>query len=195
MTLRAPTSRVTVASYLAAERTADEKSILWDFETFAMAGGSQQHNLLTAAILSEFGAKLKGKPCRTYASDQRVRLPSLARYVYPDASVTCPPVEVDESDTDTICNPRLVVEVLSDSTEAFDRGEKFLAYRSIASLTDYLLVSQHEVRIEHFHRQDEATWVLRTYGPEQVVDIAALGVQLAVSDVFEGIVLVPRPKP
>ena len=195
MTLRAPTSRVTVASYLSAERTAVTKSVLWDFETFAMASGTQQHNLLTAAMLRELGTRLRGKPCRTYASDQRIRLPSLGRYVYPDASVTCPPVEVDESDTDTICNPRLVVEVLSDSTEAFDRGDKFLAYRSITSLTDYLLVSQHEVRIEHFHRQDEVTWVLRTYGPEQVVAIAALGVELPVSDVFEGIVLVTRTEP
>jgi Uma2 family endonuclease len=191
MTEAARRRPVAVADYLAAERSAPEKHVLWDGEVFAMAGGSPEHNLLVAAVLRELGQRLRGSPCQPYASDQRIRLPALARYVYPDASVTCRPVEVDPADADTITNPRLIVEVLSDSTEAFDRGEKFVGYRSVPSLVDYLLVSQHAMRVEHYARQDDEGWVLRTYGAEESVLVRTLGIELPVKDLYEGVLTVP----
>ena len=187
MTDAAPRRSVAVAEYLAMERSATEKHVLWDGEVFAMAGGSREHNLLVAAVLGELRVRLRGSPCQPYASDQRIRLPSLARYVYPDASVTCRPVETDPGDGDTITNPRLVVEVLSDSTEAFDRGEKFVAYRSVPSLVDCLLVSQPAARIEHYSRQADGSWLLRTYGSGSVVPVASLGIELLVNDIYEGV--------
>jgi Uma2 family endonuclease len=183
----APKRSVGVAEYLAMERSATEKHVLWDGEVFAMAGGSREHNLLVAAVLRELGVRLRGGPCQPYASDQRIRLPSLSRYVYPDASVTCRPVEIDPADGDTITNPRLVVEVLSDSTEGFDRGEKFVAYRSVPSLVDYLLVSQRAARVEHYSRQADGGWVLRTYGSGSVVPVVSLGIELPVKDIYEGV--------
>lgn len=183
----APKHVVDAAEYLALERTAAEKHVLWDGEVFAMAGGSTAHNLLVAAVLGELRERLRGRPCRPYASDQRIRLPILSRYVYPDASVTCPPVELDPIDADTIANPRLVVEVLSDSTEAFDRGDKFIGYRSVPSLVDYLLVSQHFARIEHYSRQEDGSWVLRTYGAGAMVPVVSLDIELPVDDLYEGV--------
>jgi Uma2 family endonuclease len=191
-----PASRepVSVAAYLAEEHARAEKHVLWDGETFAMAGGTPTHNLLVAAVLRELGVRLRGRPCQPYGSDQRIGMAALLRsrsgarrYVYPDASVICKPTELDPEDPDTIVNPTLVVEVLSESTEAFDRGEKFVAYRGVPSLSDYLLVSQTSVRIEHYVRQDDAGWVLRTYGPGQTIVVRSLGIELPVDDLYEGV--------
>lgn len=180
-------------AYLAMERAATEKHIYWDGEVFAMAGASRVHNLLVAAVLRELGVRLRKATCRPSASEQRIRFPSKSRYVYPDASVTCQPVEVDPEDAETITNPRLIVEVLSDSTEAFDRGEKFVGYRSLPSLIDYLLVSQHERRVEHYTRQDDGSWNLRTHGPGGVVRIASLSIEIPIDDLFDGVPLNPEP--
>jgi Uma2 family endonuclease len=173
--------------YLAQEKTALEKSIFWDGEVFGMAGASRRHNLLTAAMLGELRVGLRGRPCQPYSSDQRIRVSDGQRYVYPDASVTCKPVESAANDPDAITNPTLVVEVLSDSTEAFDRGDKFLGYRSLASLTDYLLVSQHAKRVEHFVRSTEGSWVLRVYESGSTLRIASLQIDIAVDALYEGV--------
>lgn len=183
----APIRPLTVSDYLEAERVSETKHVLWDGDVFAMAGASPTHNLLVAAILGELRARLLGGPCAPYASDQRIRLPHTDRYVYPDASVICRPVELDPNDDATITNPRLVVEVLSDSTEAFDRGEKFVGYRSVPSLGDYLLVSQNEPRIEHYARRTDGSWVLRTYGAGSTVPIAALDIALPIDTLYAGV--------
>jgi Uma2 family endonuclease len=178
---------MTVGEYLEQEKTALEKSILWDGEVFGMAGASRVHNLLTAAVLGELRVALRGGPCQPYGSDQRIRISDEGRYVYPDASVTCKPVESAANDPDSITNPILVVEVLSDSTEAFDRGDKFLGYRSLASLKDYILVSQNATRIEHFMRSTEGSWVLRIYEAGTVLRIASLDIQISVDALYEGV--------
>lgn len=176
-----------MAEYLALERTSHEKHALWDGAVFAMAGASPRHNLLVAAILRELGNGLLGKPCRPFASDQRIRIPGAARYLYPDASVVCPPFEIDPEDDATIQNPKLIAEVLSPSTEAFDRGDKFIAYRSIASLSDYLLFSQDEPRVEHFTREGGGVWRLVTLGRGDRLSIASLEVELAMADLHAGL--------
>jgi Uma2 family endonuclease len=180
--------RWTARDYLDAERSSPVKHVLWDGEIYAMAGASKEHNLLVAALLGELRNGLRASPCRPYASDQRIRVPAAERYVYPDASVTCPPVGLDPEDAHTITNPRLIAEVLSDSTEAFDRGDKWIGYQGIASLSDYLLVSQKTVRIEHYARGSDGSWILRTYGRGETVALASLDIVLAVDAVYDGIV-------
>jgi Uma2 family endonuclease len=189
----APKKPVSVSEYLAQERVSTEKHVLWDGETFVTAGGTPTHNLLVAAVLRELGVRLRGRPCQPYGSDQRIGMPSPLRasgrrYVYPDASVVCRPAETDPEDGDTIVNPTLVVEVLSASTEAFDRGEKFVAYRGVRSLSDYLLVSQTAVRVEHYVRQDDAGWILRTYGADATVLLRSLAIELPVREIYDGVV-------
>jgi Uma2 family endonuclease len=152
-----------------------------------MAGASRRHNLLTAAVLRELGVSLRGRPCQPYSSDQRIRISDVGRYVYPDASVTCKPVETGASDPESIVNPVLVVEVLSDGTEAFDRGDKFLGYRSLASLNDYILVSQSAMRVEHFMRSTEGSWVLRIYETGTTLRIASLDIHIEVDALYEGV--------
>lgn len=187
-----PRGIIDAAAYLAEERGRDEKHVFWDGEVFAMAGGSPTHNLLVAAVLGELRAHLRGRSCQPYGSGQRIGLPGgkLAgprRYVYPDASVVCRPVLLDPDDQDAILNPSLVVEVLSASTEAFDRGDKFLGYRSLESLTDYLLISQTVAQVEHYARSNKAEWVLRTYGPMDTIDVRSLGWAPRVRDLYEGV--------
>ncbi len=194
MTTAAPKRVLTVAEYLAAEHSADAKHVLWDGETFAMAGASRTHNRLVAALLRELGNRLLNGPCAPFASDQRVRLGSLQRYVYPDVSVVCGAVETDPLDAETILNPCLLIEVLSSSTEAFDRGDKFRAYRELASLTDYLLVTQHARRIEHYTRQADGSWLLRSYDAGATLPIASLGLTLEVDAVYMGIELAEPAK-
>jgi len=185
----APSRRWTVAEYLAREQAADEKHMLWDGELFAMAGGSRVHNRLVAAILGELRPQLLGRGCAAYASDQRIAMADRPRYVYPDATIVCAPVETAADDAESITNPRVVFEVLSDSTEAFDRGDKFVGYREIAALTDYVLVSQRAARIEHFARQADGSWLLRTYEAGSTVVLGSVGISLSVdalyTDVFD----------
>jgi len=181
--------RMTPAEYLARERTSEEKHVFWDGEVFAIAGASRVHNRIVAALLRDLGVRLLGAPCQPYASDQRIRIPKTQRYVYPDASVTCPPVEMDPVDADTIQNPRVVFEVLSESTEAFDRGEKFAGYRTVPSLDEYVLLSQKEPRVEHFARQGDGSWVLRAFGGNDVVPLPSLGVELSIEALYAGIAL------
>jgi Uma2 family endonuclease len=177
---------LTYAEHLAAEKAADERSIFWDYEVFAMAGGTPTHNRIAAAILRDLGAPLRGKSCQPYGSDQRIAVLTSKRYVYADASVTCRPVQTDPLDSTAIANPTLVAEVLSDSTEAFDRGAKFQGYRTLRSLKDYLLFSQYEPRVEHFCRNADDSWTLRTYGPSDTIKIASLAIELAVAALYEG---------
>lgn len=191
MSQGAPRQRYSSAEYLAVERAASEKHALWDGELFAMAGASRTHNLIVAAVLGELRNRLLGGPCAPYASEQRIHLPDRDRYVYPDVSVVCAPVETDPLDDDTIQNPTLILEVLSDSTEAFDRGNEFVGYRQIASLQDYLLVSQREIRIEHYARQVDGSWALRMYETGARVPIASLRIELEVDAIYMGIELTP----
>lgn len=119
-----------------------------------------------------------------FASDQRIRIPSTGRCYYPDASVVCPPFQLDADDDLSIVNPRLIAEVLSPVNEAFDRGEKFIACRSLASLTNYLLLSQHEPRVEHYAREADGAWRLVTANAGERLAIASLEIELLVDELY-----------
>jgi Uma2 family endonuclease len=150
----------TAQEYLLWERQQLTRHEFFRGEVFAMGGASREHNLLVVNITAELRSALRKKPCETYPSDMRVKVPSTGLYTYPDASVVCGEPEFEDGALDTVLNPLVLIEVLSDSSERYDRGKKFEQYRSIPSLTDYVLVAQDHVLVEHFRRGEGGTWVL-----------------------------------
>lgn len=155
-----------------------------------MAGASLVHNQIVMNVGRALLDALDEVPsCIVLSSDMKVRVPLRNGYVYPDASVVCgQPVFVDDH-TDVITNPILIVEVLSDSTERFDRGEKFAGYRSLRSLVDYLLVAQDQARVEHYMRGPDGTWVLREVGPGMRLSCGALPREIAIDDLYRKVAL------
>ena len=176
---------MSAAEYLAWEREQPERHHYLRGEVFAMAGGSARHNALGAAVIMELGLAFRGGPCRPFTSDQRVAIREGEHYVYPDVTVVCGSLEFAAGTRDTLVNPTVVVEVLSRSTEAYDRGAKWDDYRQLPSVTDYLLVSQTAPRIEHFQRGD-GEWHYRVAVPGGRVTLTN-GAVLEVDAVFRGV--------
>jgi len=170
--------------YLDFERSSPDKHEYADGEIFAMSGGTIEHSSIAANIIIELGNALLGRGCRVLTSDMRIKIPATGRYVYPDGSVVCARPEFTDDKRDTLLNPRLIIEVLSDSTEAYDRGDKFVAYQTVASLNEYVLASQKEARIEVFSRQPDGSWSLRSYGPGDRAALSSLGCVLEVDRVY-----------
>jgi Uma2 family endonuclease len=175
----------TFAEYLKQEKQSQIKHELLDGEIFAMAGGTIEHARLASKIDRLLGNQLQGRPCEAFSSDLRIRVLATGLGTYPDLSIVCGHIETDPEDRDTLVNPIVLVEVLSDSTEAHDRGDKFAHYRRIPSLREYVLVSQHEPRIEVFRRNEGGSWTLYEAGQGQVAKLASIDCQLAVDEVYE----------
>ncbi|PRP98090.1 hypothetical protein ENSA5_30750 [Enhygromyxa salina] len=166
--------RTSYAEYLEAEEASELKHEYLRGEVFAMAGGTPEHARLASAVLLTLGAALRGRSCNVYGSDLRVRIEATDLSTYPDIVVICGSLETAESDPNAATNPLLIVEVLSDSTEAYDRGEKFAHYRRIPGLREYLLVSQQSQRLESQFKNAAGEWVLREAGPGEVLELRAL---------------------
>lgn len=180
---RAPV--VTPAEYLRLERAATYRSEYFRGEIFAMAGGSPQHSLIKSNVMGTLWSRLRGRPCRAYDSDLRIKCPT-GLYTYPDASVICSELEFDDEQRDTVLNPTLLVEVLSKTTEAYDRGKKFDHYRTIPSLREYVLVSQNEPMIQRFLRNDDETWTLSAIANlDQSIPLRSIGIDLSLAEVYE----------
>ena len=156
-------------------------------EIFARSVGTFEHSLVATNIIGEVRSAVAGRACRVLYSNMRIHIPASNRYVYPDATVFCGQPLFTDSVRDTLVNPRLVVEVLSDSTEAYDRGDKFAAYRSIPSLEEYVLASQKEPRVEVFSRQPDGGWALRIYGPGDRAVLGSLDCSIEVDRSYEGL--------
>src|SRR5437870_8707171 len=185
MPLPKQSHRLTEAEYLEIERAAEFKSEFFDGEMFAMAGGTPQHSLIAINIAAEFRHRLKTHPCVPYNTDLRIKIEATGLFTYPDLSVICGPLQFADGTDDTVVNPILLVEVLSDSTEAYDRGKKFEHYRQIASLQEYLLISQKEPRIEQFVRQVDGRWLLtEAAGMNAVLELPSLRISLSLAEVF-----------
>ena len=198
MTLPQSVDRCTPQEYLARERDARERHEYYHGEVFAMSGGTPDHSLIIANVNGELHNALKGRPCRVYESNLRVRVPRTTLYTYPDATVICGERQFDPLDTsrETVTNPTLIVEVLSPSTETWDRGGKFQNYQQIDSLREYVLVSSDKPLVETFRRQGAggATWVYTaTSGPEVRVLLPALGVELPMAEIYSGVEFPPPP--
>lgn len=170
--------------YLAFERRSEERHEYADGTVFTRPSGTVEHAAITAAIIAELGSALFGKGCRVLTSDMRIHIPTTGRYVYPDGSIVCGRPEFLDDQRDTLLNPRLVLEVLSDSTEAYDRGDKFAQYRTIPSFQEYVLASQKEPRLEVFTRQPDGSWLLRIYGPGERAVLSSAGCSLEVDRVY-----------
>ena len=180
----AKAQQMTASAYLAWEREQTSKHEFHRGAVFAMAGGSPRHNYLSSAVAAELRALVRGKGCFVLSSDQRIAASEGQRYVYADAVIVCGEMKLDAGTTDVLANPRVVVEVLSPGTETYDRGEKWDAYRRLESLSDYLLVSQTAVRVEHYRRETDG-WRYRVVEAGGVV-VLAEGSSLAVDSVYEG---------
>ncbi|MDB5319730.1 MAG: hypothetical protein JWN40_1361 [Phycisphaerales bacterium] len=193
-----PRKRCTPQEYYALEREAAYKSDFYDGNIFAMAGGTAQHSRIVTNILGELNTRLKGKPCAPYESNLRVKIRATGLRTYPDASVYCDPIEFDPEDSEetTAVNPTVVVEVLSPTTEAYDRGFKADNYRRIESLKAYVLVSQTSPHVEVYERQAEGTWLLReAKGLEAQVRIPSIDVVLPLADVYDRVEFAARVSP
>ncbi len=176
--------RITEEEYLRLDRSAEYKSEFVDGEMFAMSGGSARHSKVGMNWGAELTFKLRGRACSVFSSDARVRTVR-GNYVYPDISVVCGPALLHGDTDDLITNPILVVEVLSPSTSAFDRGRKFEIYREIASLQEYVLSHLTTPHVEVFTRQADQSWIFREYREiESSVTLTSIGCTLALSDVY-----------
>ncbi|MBM4364575.1 MAG: Uma2 family endonuclease [Deltaproteobacteria bacterium] len=178
---------VTYAEYLAKEAIATEKHEWYDGHVLAMAGGTPEHSYLSLAVGAELRAALRGGPCRPFESNQRLRSETTGLATYADAVVICGPMRPHPEDPDAATNPTVIVEVLSPSTEAYDRGQKFEHYRTFPSLRDFLLVTTGRNHVDHFTRNDDGTWTLRPVDAGGRIGLAGVEVVLDLDAIYEGV--------
>jgi Uma2 family endonuclease len=179
------TPRYTPAEYLALERAAETKSEYLDGQIFALAGASRRHNLITGSLVTQLTLQLGQRPCEVYPSDMRVKISDTGLYTYPDVTVVCGEPEFEDTELDVLLNPTLLVEVLSKSTEGYDRGAKFDHYRTIPSLREVLFVDQDTVHAVQYVRQGDTTWILsESRDPEGPLALVSIDVQLSLRDVY-----------
>ncbi|HWN42331.1 MAG TPA: Uma2 family endonuclease [Thermoanaerobaculia bacterium] len=181
-----PKPRFTPEEYLARERQAESRNEYLHGEIFAMTGASRRHNRIVLNTAISLDSQLRGKGCEVFASEMRVRVPAMDLYTYPDLAVACGEPRFEDGEVDTLLNPVLIVEVLSKSTESYDRGIKFSYYRALPSLAEYLLLSQDRAHAEHFVREASDRWVLtETDDPAKTLELPSVGCTLALSDVYD----------
>jgi Uma2 family endonuclease len=183
---------LTPEEYLEIERQAEYKSEYWQGEMFAMSGAAEPHNLLVPNITVQIHPQLRGRDCRIYSNDMRVSVSATGLYTYPDIVVVCGAPQLLDARRDTLLNPALIVEVLSPSTEAYDRGRKFEHYQSIDSLQQYLLVASERVHADLFTRQSGGQWLLTsTSNVEDTVRLESIGCSIALRESYDGVEFLP----
>jgi len=171
--------------YLAIERAAEERSEYLDGEMVAMTGASRNHSLITGNLVRELGLQLRDRPCEVHSSDLRVQISQTGLHTYPDVVVVCGEPRFEDEQLDTLLNPTVIVEVLSRTTESYDRGRKFEHYRTLGSLAEYLLVSQDQPRIERFLRQGDGLWLFGdAAGLEAVLTLPSIQCELKLAEVY-----------
>lgn len=181
-------TKLTARDYLALESRAEFKSEFFNGEMFAMSGASPRHHFIRENLSIEIGTRLKGGPCRSVSSDQRLLVVRTGLYTYPDLLIVCGPFELDPENSHTITNPTAIVEVLSPSTEKYDRGAKFRNYQQISSLKEYVLVAQDEAVIDRYVRLSDGSWGLVSFvGLEATLAFTSVPVQIPLADVYAGI--------
>jgi Uma2 family endonuclease len=187
-----PLPHLTPADYLAFERSQSSKHEFVDGRVILQAGGSRNHALIGTNVTSSLHQQLRLRPCMVYGSDMRVVIPQARRYVYPDISVLCEPATFEDALDDTLTNPTVIVEILSASTERYDRGKKFQAYQTIESFQEYLLIAQDAIVVEHFVRRADKLWTFDVItDPTAVITLTSIECTLRVEDIYEKVVLPP----
>ncbi len=183
-----PKSLLTPSQYLARERAAVFKSEFFCGEMFALAGASRRHNLIVGNLVRETGNALKDRPCEVYPSDMRVKVSATGLYTYPDATIVCGARQFEDDQVDTLLNPTFVFEVLSNSTEAYDRGIKSAHYRKLASVQQYLLIAQDRPSIESYVRQADGQWKLRDVCDiAESIEFPSLGFAISMSELYRNV--------
>jgi Uma2 family endonuclease len=192
-----PKTFLTPEQYLEIERKAEFKSEYCNGEMFAMAGARRAHDLITMNVSGQLYQQLRARPCEVSSSDQRVLVASTGLFTYPDIVVVCGEPRFLDGELDTLLNPTVIVEVLSPTTEAYDRGRKFGHYRTIESLRVYLMVSSDRIGAELYTRQPDNHWTLTAEASrlEDSFEIGAIGCRLKLADVYEKVELPAAPTP
>ncbi len=180
----------TPEAYFAWEAQQLEKHEYIDGQVYAISGGSKNHSLISVRLITLFANHLEGSSCETGNSDLKVNIAETTNYTYPDVSVTGD--DRDKTTTQYITYPCLIVEVLSDSTEAYDRGGKFRMYRHNPVLQDYLLVSSTKVEIDLYHKNDAGEWVIINYQPGDTIELKSINLSFPIEQVYRGLVLTPE---
>ena len=181
-----PKTLITPEEYLEIERRAEYKSEYFAGEMFAMAGGTGPHNLIAGHIIGQLEQQTRQQPCRVFTSDMRVQVMETGLYTYPDVSALCGEPRYLDKAQDVLLNPSVIVEVLSPSTEAYNRGRKFEHYQTIESLAEYLLVASDRMHADLFTRGADGLWVLRSAGnPSDILELPSIACRLVLADIYE----------
>jgi Uma2 family endonuclease len=190
-----PKQVYTAQEYFAMEGTAEYKSEYFYGEIFAMSGATFNHNRIVVNLTNVLFNALKETSCEVFVSDLRVQVRKEAHYTYPDVMVVCGGLELVKGRKDTITNPKVIIEVLSDSTRDYDRGRKFAAYREIESLQEYILVEQDSVRIEAFSKEEDGTWRLREYfNMADLLVLPTLQLKIPAAEIYGRVSLGSKPR-
>ncbi|CBN55198.1 MULTISPECIES: Uma2 family endonuclease [Kamptonema] len=184
------TKTYTAEEYLEAEINSQDRHELINGEIVLMTGGTPNHNEITSILNAILRVSLKGKPYSIFASDQRLWVPQFNNYTYPDVMVVARPIELQSGRTDTITNPLLIAEVLSKSTKAYDRDEKFAGYRSLPSFQEYLLIDQYRVQVEQYFKTEANKWIFSEYSSiDDRLTLTSIPVEISLADLYENIEL------
>ena len=175
---------MTAAQYLELERKAEIKSEYLCGRMYARSGASRRHSLIGGNLHREISSQFRNRNCEVHAADMRVKVNPSGMYTYPDVVAVCGEARFEDEHVDTLLNPTVIIEVLSDSTEAYDRGEKFAQYRRIESLREYVLVAQNKIRIEHYRREGEE-WILSEISKLGTLHLASIDCDLKVAAMYE----------
>jgi Uma2 family endonuclease len=184
-----PERRYTLEEYLELDRTSEERFEFWGGEIFCMSGGSAEHERIIRNMLVYLTLKVGGRGCEALTSNIRIKVPSAPPYRYADLSALCGEARFEEiGGVDALVNPRLIVEVLSSSTEAYDRGDKFTHYKSIATFSEYLLVAQHRPHVTHFFKSADGTWMYAEVNElTATIKLVSLGCELPLTEIYRGV--------
>ena len=188
MIAQVETKTYTAQEYLELEINSQDRHEFINGEIVMMAGGTPNHNEITSILNAILRVSLKGKPYSIFASDQRLWVPQLNNYTYPDMMVVAKPIELQSGRTDTITNPLLIAEVLSKGTKAYDRDEKFAAYRTIPSFQEYLLIDQYRLQVEQYSKTDANKWIFSEYScMGDRLTLTSIPVEISLADLYENI--------
>ena len=179
--------KITIEEYLEMEEASQEKHEYYKGEVFAMTGPKVQHNIIATNFLSQLALKLRGKSCRPFGSDQRIHIEKNTLFTYPDISIICGEIKTLNDDNWNVLNPTVLIEILFPSTKNYDRGEKFMLYRDIATLKEYILVNSETIHIEVFRLNTSNHWELEEYrNVAEMLQLPAVDVSILLSEIYEG---------
>ena len=183
---------ISAEQYLALERVAPDRGEYAFGHRTLLPRGNPRHSLIVTNLAAELSQRLKSEPCRVFSTHLRLRIDTTGFYTYPDVMVVCGEMAFADDQKDTVLNPALIAEVLSESTKDYDRGGKFAHYRGIPSLREYLLIAQKEHHVEHFSRQDDGRWILwESNRDEDLISLPSLDIRIPISEIYDKVDVLP----